>query len=95
MTAATAAANHYAHADALTVEVPAKSEVLFDYLDDPARLGAHMEKPSMMMMGGRMTYPFDEAKGRAIGSVITMGGNMLGMKLSVDEAVTEDRKSVV
>ena len=36
-----------------------------------------------------MTYVFDDAKGRAVGSVIKMGGNVLGLKLSVEEAVVE------
>ena len=48
-----------------------------------------MEKPSMMMMGGRMAYEFDEAKGRAVGSVIKMGGSFLGLRLFVEEVVTE------
>src|SRR5579859_6251113 len=85
----TGAAPLHRHARSARVEVCAKPAVLFDYLDDDARLGAHMEEPSMMMMGGRMTYAFDEAKGRATGSVIKMGGAMLGLKLSVEEVVTE------
>lgn len=79
----------YAHADEASVEVRAPPERLFDHLDDQARLGTHMEKPSMMMMGGRMTYEFDEAKGRAVGSVIKMGGSLLGIRLFVEEVVTE------
>jgi hypothetical protein len=79
----------YAHAAEAGVEVNAGAEALFDYLDDQAHLGSHMEKPSMMMMGGRMTYAFDEAKGRAVGSVIKMGGAMLGLRLSVEEVVTK------
>lgn len=43
----------------------------------------------MMMMGGRMTYEFDEAKGRAVGSVIKMGGTFLGLELFVEEVVVE------
>ena len=39
----------YAEASA---EVRASPERVFDRLDDQASLGAHMEKPSMMMMGG-------------------------------------------
>ena len=79
----------YAHSDDATVEVRAGPAALFDYLDDQARLGAHMAKPSMMMMGGGMTYEFDEAKGRAVGSVIKMGGSFLGVRLLVEEVVIE------
>ncbi|MBW9062339.1 SRPBCC family protein [Rhizobium herbae] len=71
------------------IEVAASAEALFDYLDDPARLGAHMQKPSAMMLGGRMTYGFDEAQGRAVGSVIRMVGTILGGGLSVEEVVVE------
>lgn len=79
----------YAHSDETTLEVRAAPDRLFDHLDDQARLGSHMEKPSMMMMGGRMTYEFDEAKGRAVGSIIKMGGSFLGIQLLVEEVVTE------
>jgi hypothetical protein len=79
----------YAHFEDAVVDVKTSADALFDFLDDQTRLGSHMEKPSMMMMGGRMTYAFDEAKGRAVGSVIRMGGGMLGLSLSVEEVVTE------
>ena len=36
-----------------------------------------------------MTYEFDAASGRAVGSVIKMGGSILGFKLFVEEVVTE------
>jgi len=76
------------HAEA-RVRVNASAERLFNYLDDPERLGAHMQERSAMMMGGRMVYKFDESKGREIGSVIRMGGRFLGIPLSVEEAVVE------
>jgi hypothetical protein len=47
-------ANSYVHACEETVDVRASSDVLFNYLDDQTRLAAHMGKPSMMMLGGRM-----------------------------------------
>jgi len=74
--------------DEIVVEVAAPAAVLFAHLDDQERLAGHMESPSMMMMGGRMTYGFDDAKGRAVGSVIRMGGNFLWLKLFVEEVVT-------
>ena len=69
--------------------IKAPQAEVFAYLDDQSRLAAHMEKRSMMMMGGRMTYEFDEAKGRAVDSVIKMGGSFLGLSLFVREVVTE------
>ena len=69
--------------------IKASQAEVFAYLDDQTRLAAHMEKRSMMMLGGRMTYEFDAAKGRAVGSVIRMGGSFLGISLFVREIVTE------
>lgn len=79
----------YAHAVQAIADVATSADVLFDYLDDQASLGSHMQKPSVMMFGGRMSYEFDEAKGRTVGSVIKMRGNLLGLVLSVEEVITE------
>jgi len=73
--------------DEVVVEVRAPAAALFAHLDDQERLAGHMEKPSMMMMGGRMSYEFDAARGRAVGSIIRMGGNFLWLRLSVEEAI--------
>jgi hypothetical protein len=64
-------------------------EAVFARLDDQTRLAEHMEQPSMMMGGGRMTYDFDERRGQAVGSHIRMGGKAFGLELAVDEVVTE------
>ena len=69
--------------------IPAPQAEVFAYLDDQTRLAAHMEKRSMMLLGGRMTYDFDAGKGRAVGSVIRMGGHFLGLSLVVVEVVSE------
>lgn len=79
----------YSNSAQTVVNVAASAEALFDYLDDQARLGSHMQTPSMMMLGGRMSYGFDEAQGRAVGSVIRMEGRILGGSLSVEEVVVE------
>jgi hypothetical protein len=71
------------------VAVAATPDALFARLNDPARLGAHMERRSPMMMGGKMAYEFDVGRGQAVGSVIRMSGRVLGMRLYVDEVVTE------
>lgn len=36
-----------------------------------------------------MTYEFDEARGRAVGAHIKMGGTAFGISIFVDEVVTE------
>ena len=69
--------------------IAASQAEVFAYLDDQTRLAAPMEKPSMMMLGGRMSYAFDSGKGRTVGSVIRMGGHFLGLSLIAVEVVTE------
>jgi hypothetical protein len=69
--------------------VAASPAEIFARLDDQTRLGEHMGKSSAMMGGGKMTYDFDGGGGRAVGSHIRMGGKAFGLKLFVDEVVTE------
>lgn len=69
--------------------VGAPQEAVFDYLDDPARLGAHMRRPSLMMLGGGMDYALDEGRGKSVGSVIRMHGDFLWFRLEVVECVIE------
>ena len=49
--------------ESATVGVAMAPERLFERLEDHSRLAAHMEKPSMMTLGGRLAYTFDEGKG--------------------------------
>jgi hypothetical protein len=71
------------------VHIAAPASAVFARLDDQTLLGAHMERPSAMMGGGRMTFEFDEGRGQAIGSHVKMGGSAFGISLYVDEVVTE------
>lgn len=63
--------------------------VLFAHLDDHRRLSAHMERPSLMTAGASMRIDTDEGHGRAVGSVIRLSGRVLGLRLSLEEVVTE------
>ena len=69
--------------------LPIAASVLFAYLDDHARLAAHMSKSSWRMGGGRMSIELDEAGGHRVGSRIRMAGRVLGISLALEEAVTE------
>jgi hypothetical protein len=69
------------------VEAPA--ERLFDALDDHARMSAHMNARSWMLGGGRMETTTDEGDGRRVGSHIRLAGRVFGVRLHVDEVVTE------
>jgi hypothetical protein len=64
-------------------------EDLFARLDDQQRLGAHMQKRSWMMGGGLMRYGFDAAKGREVGSRVSMEGSAFGLALALEEQVVE------
>lgn len=63
--------------------------VLFAHLDDHRRLSAHMERSSLMTAGASMRIDTDERHGQAVGSVIRLSGRVLGLRLAVDEVVTE------
>jgi hypothetical protein len=61
---------------------------VFAMLDDHARLAAHMAKPSWRMGWATMQIITDRKRPRGVGSHIALRGRVLGLRLSVDEAVT-------
>jgi len=69
--------------------VNAPAEAVFSRLDDPRLLSAHMSGSSWMMAGSRMALELDASQGRAVGASIRMGGQVLGIALSLEEVVTE------
>lgn len=71
------------------VLVNATAQRLFDHLDDPRRLSAHMGRPSAMMAGGTMALTTDAGGGRAIGSVYRLHGKVLGLEFDVSSRVEE------
>jgi hypothetical protein len=72
-----------------SARIDASAEQVFARLDDQTRLAEHMGQPSIMMGGGRMTYEFDDGRGQIVGSHIRMAGAAFGLKLDLDEMVTE------
>jgi len=75
---------HYA-AEAV---VATDSHSLFEHLDDPTRLSAHMNRSSRQTAGMCMAIETDGGRGRTVGSHIRMSGRILGIKLVLDEVVT-------
>jgi carbon monoxide dehydrogenase subunit G len=69
--------------------VNAPVEQVFAFLDDPKALAAHMGESSMMMLGSRMAIGVDADGGRVIGSKIRVHGHMMGIRLSLEEVITE------
>ncbi len=64
-------------------------EQVFAFLDDSKALAAHMGESSMMMLGSRMSITVDAGGGRLIGSKVRMHGRLLGIRLSLEEVITE------
>lgn len=71
------------------VDVPVEPATLFAELDDHTRLARHMEKPSLMTAGASMRIATDAQGGQAVGSVIRLTGQVLGLRLALEEVVTE------
>ena len=69
--------------------VSASREQIFAYLDDHKRLTLHMSQRSWRMGWSSMRTIFDAFAGQEIGSHIRMSGRILGLKLSLNEVVTE------
>lgn len=65
------------------------AERAFDHLDDQRRLSSHMDRRSWKMGWGKMAIRLDENDGRAVGSHIVLDGRVLGIRLYLDEVVTE------
>lgn len=85
----TTASSTYPRHDECTAHVSAPPEMLFAYLDDHVRLSGHMSERSWMMGGGRMDVGTDDGGGRRVGSHITLEGRVFGIRLRVEEVVTE------
>jgi hypothetical protein len=72
-----------------SVVLNASVETAFSYLDDFRKLSAHMERSSGMMMGSRMTIEMDGRAGRVVGARVRMRGTRMGLRLELEEVVTE------
>ena len=73
------------------VEVAANPQDLFALLDDHARLARHMERPSLMTAGCRLSRRDRRSARKGAGISDSDVGAVLGVGLSVEEVVTEYR----
>lgn len=69
--------------------VNASPQQIFEFADDPGNFSAHMNKRSWMMMGSKMYTIVDEREFKQVGSHMQMIGNIVGIKLYLDEVVTQ------
>jgi len=81
--------NAFDHHFESSIEVKAACAAVFDHLDDFNQFGEHMTRSSWMMAGSAMRYEFDEARGRATGAAVRLLGSVLGIRLEIEERVTE------
>lgn len=79
----------YSCSHAATISVCATPWEVFAFADDHARLSSHMSRRSAAMGGGAMRIEADERKGRSVGSKLKLSGKVLGLRLEVEEVVTE------
>lgn len=68
--------------------IPADATEIFAFIDDHVRVMSHMNKPSLMMGGGRGDISFDDGHGWKVGSHIRMSGKAFGITVFVDEVIT-------
>jgi hypothetical protein len=79
----------YARRYSTTVLVNAAVQDVFALVDDHSRLAAHMTRRSWMMGGGSMQIEADAGEGKTVGSRLKLHGAVLGVRLSIEEAITE------
>lgn len=69
--------------------IRAPADRVFEYVDNHVSLSAHMGKPSWKTAWSRMEISLDENQGKCVGSHIRLTGQVLGIRLAVEEVVTE------
>lgn len=72
-----------------TLHLAAKAEDVFAFADDHQNLASHMNEKNAMMAGSKFTTEIDGLHARAVGDHIRMGGRVMGLRLELDEVVTE------
>lgn len=72
-----------------TCELSAPGPTVFDHVDQPQRLSAHMAQRSWQLAGSTMAIEADNGKGRRVGSHVRLAGRVLGIFLCVEVVVVE------
>lgn len=72
-----------------SILITANPEAVFKFVDDHSNLSSHMNKSSWMMGGEKMETQVDEGKFQKVGSHLQMKGAVFGIKLFLDEVVTQ------
>jgi hypothetical protein len=72
-----------------TDTINASVKDVFAFVDDHAHLSSHMSQSSWIMGGGSMRTTSDQHHGQKLGSHIRLQGTVFGLKLFLDEVITE------
>ncbi|MCL5960206.1 MAG: SRPBCC family protein [Chloroflexi bacterium] len=67
--------------------IRASAEDVFGFLDIFQNLSKHMAEPTWKMLWGWMRVKTDEKGGQEVGSVVSLTGSVLGVKLALVEKV--------
>ena len=81
--------HQYANHNEQAAILSARAQEVFSYVDDFTKLSSHMSQSSPMMAGASMEISFDNARGQAVGSHVSMNGRVMGIDLFLEEVVTE------
>ena len=68
-------------------DIAASAASLFDYIDRPERLSAHMGWRSLHLLGSMMTVDTDADRGQRVGSRLSLRGRVLGIPLNVNAVI--------
>jgi hypothetical protein len=68
-------------------DVEARPLAVFEHIDNPERLSAHMARRSWQLMGTSMSIDTDADGGRRVGSHIRLTGRALGIPLFIEGVV--------
>ncbi|AKM83538.1 hypothetical protein A2422_01550 [Candidatus Woesebacteria bacterium RIFOXYC1_FULL_31_51] len=71
------------------IKIKTSPQKIFDYVDNHLNFSSHMNKPSLMMGGGKTKIELDDGKGKIVGSHIKMKGSVFGINIFLDEVITE------
>ena len=72
-------------------EVAASPTTVFEHIDRPERLSAHMSRKSWQLGGMAMSIETDAKGGRVVGSHFWLRGGMFGIRLNVECVVVNRR----
>lgn len=72
-----------------SIIINASPENIFNFANDHRNFSSHMNQSNWMMGGQKMETVIDQGHGQRVGSHIRMEGKIFGVRLFLDEVITE------